>query len=44
MGVFQEEMAQFNAGRESFAQEMAKQRAKFEWQRQEMEARNEEIS
>ena len=33
MGVFQEVMAQFNAWQESFAQEMAKQRADFEWQR-----------
>ena len=43
MGVFQEEMAQFNARQESFAQEMAKQKAELEWQRQEMEAKNEEI-
>ena len=43
MGVFQEEMAQFNARQESFAQKMAKQKAELEWQRQEMEAKNEEI-
>ena len=39
MWVFQEEMAQFNARQESFAQEMAKQKAELEWQRQEMEAK-----
>ena len=43
MGVFQEEMAQFNAHQESFAQVIAKQMAELEWQRQEMEAKNEEI-
>ena len=41
MGVFQEEMTQFNAREESFAQEMARQKAEFERQRQEMNTREE---
>ena len=43
MGVFQEEMMEFNARQESFAEEIVRQKAEFERQRQEMDARNEEI-
>ena len=41
MGVFQEEMAQFNARQESFAEEVVSQKAKFKRHRQEMNAREE---
>ena len=41
MGVFQEETAQFNARQESFAEEIVRQTAEFERQRQEMNAREE---
>ena len=41
MGVFQEEMAQFNARQESFAEEIVRQKAEFERHRQEMNAREE---
>ena len=41
MGVFQEEMAQFNARQKSFAEEIVRPKAKFERQRQEMNAREE---
>ena len=41
MGVFQEEMAQFNARQEFFAEEIVRQKAEFERHRQEMNAREE---
>ena len=41
MGVFQEEMAQFNSRQESFAEEIVRQKAEFEKHRQEMNAREE---
>ena len=43
IGAFQEEMVQFNARQESFAEEMARQRAALEQQRHDMEARSKEI-
>ena len=43
MWAFQEEMAQFNARQESFAKEMARQKAAFELQRWDMDARSEVI-